>query len=252
MLESLKYENHLGETIDFGKDGVYVNTSDLHDYGWSATTRGSRIGAFTRSSKSRTLPIIIMCDSEEEGISKRNTLFETFEKDVLAVQHGKIWIGDYYFRCYVIKSTKSDYQDSKRYMSMKLTLQTDFSYWVKETEKRFNKATTSGTLTNPSLAASNFMIRIKGACTNPSISIAGHSYTVNCSVGDGEVLTIDSTMKTIYTTKSDGTIVNNFNDRDKTSYIFEKIPTGENRIIMPGDFMFYVHLLDERSEPTWT
>lgn len=252
MLEQLKYENHLGTVINFGVDGVFVNTSDLHDYEWSATTKGSRIGAFTRAATKKTLPIVIVCDTEGEGIDKRNKLFETFEKDVLAVQHGKIIIGDYYFKCYVTKSTKSDYQKSERYMSLKLTLLTDFPYWVKEKRFHYAKTTASATLTNSSLAASNFRLFINGACTNPSISIAGHTYRVRCSVGDGETLTIDSTTKQIYTKQSDGTIINNFNDRDKSSYIFEKIPTGNIAITKPNNFTLGIVLLDERSEPTWT
>lgn len=254
MLEQLKYQNHLGDVINFGEGGVFVNTSALYDYEWSATTRGNRIVAFTRSATQRTLPIVIMCDTEDNGIAKRNELFETFEKDVLAARHGKIIVGDYYFRCFVTKSKKSDYQKNKRRMSLNLTLLTDFPYWVKEIHSpEYSKSLTTATLTNPSLAASNFKIIIQGACTNPSISIAGHSYTVNCSVGDGERLTIDSTMKQISTAKSDGTFVsNNFNDRDKSSYIFEKIPTGDNTIIAPGEFCFQIILLDERSEPVWT
>lgn len=272
MLERLKYQNHLGEVIDFGLDGVYVNASDLHDYKWSTTTRGDRISALSRDIQTRTLPIVIMCETEESGISKRNKLFETFEKDVLAVQHGKIIIGNYYFRCYVTKSTKSDYQNSKQYMSLKLTLSTDFPYWVKESEKSYGTATKAAvgldysfdypfdyttdvsatSLNNQNFVASNFRLIIFGQCSSPEITIAGHSYKVNCEVGTNEYLTIDSTTKRIFITKNDGTIVNQFSARDKTSYIFEKIPAGVNDVTWSGDFSFDIVLLDERSEPTWT
>lgn len=274
MLQRLKYKNHYNEVIDFGKDGVFVNTSNLHDYEWSATSIGSRITAFKRAAKARTLPIVIMCDTEEEGISKRNKLFETFEKDVLAVQHGKIIIGDYYYKCYVTKSAKNDYQKSKRYMTLNLTLSTDFPYWVKESSTSYGVATTAeesdgldypydypfdycrdvttSKLTNTNFVATNFRIIIYGACDNPSISIAGHTYHVDCRVGVNEYLTIDSTTKRIYTTKNDGTIVNNFKDRDKESYIFEKIPSGDNSVTWPGDFSFDIVLCEERSEPEWT
>lgn len=272
MLERLKYQNHLGEVIDFGLEGVYVNASDLHNYEWKATTRGKKISAFSRNVQTRTLPIVIVCDTEEEGIDKRNKLFETFEKDILAVQHGKIIIGGYYFRCYVTKSTKSDYQKSKQYMSLKLTLSTDFPYWVKESKESYDVVTeiqdgldypfdypfdflsdvALTSLTNPNFDASNFKIVIYGACNAPSINIGGHTYKVNCSVGANEYLTIDSTTKQIYTTKEDGTIINNFNNRGRASYIFEKIPPGIITIAWSGDFAFDIVLLDERSEPTWT
>lgn len=253
MLEPLKYQNHVGEVVDFGSDGVFVNASELHNYEWKTTTIGNRISGFNRGIQTRALPVVIMCDTEEEGIEKRNKLYETFDKDVLSARHGKVVIGDYYFRCYVTKSTKSDYQKSKQYMSLKLTLSTDFPYWVKETTiTNRNNLSGSFVVVNNNFVASNFRLVIYGEATNPEIEIDGHSYKVNCKVGANEYLTIDSTTKQIYTTKEDGTIINNFNDRGKASYIFEKIPPGAIEVASPGDFAFDIVLLDERSEPTWT
>lgn len=272
MFERLKYKNHINEVIDFGVDGVYVNTSDLHDYEWSVTSKGNKISGLKRGIQSRELPVIILCNTEEEGIAVRNKLFETFEKDVLAMKPGQIIIGSYYFKCYVTKSEKSDYQTSKRYMCLTLTLASDHPYWVKENTKTFGISSGTGTglghpydypfdyfadlaittLNNPNFVASNFKLIIYGACSNPTINIAGHAYQVNCDVGAMEYLTIDSTAKKIYVTKNDGTIVNCFNDRNKKSYIFEKIPPGQNPVTWPGDFGFDMILMEERSEPKWT
>ena len=69
---------------------------------------------------------------------------------------------------------------------------------------------------------------------------------------EGEYLTIDSTTKKIFLTKNDGTIINQFNNRNRDSYIFEKIPAGSNVVTWNGDFAFDVILLEERSEPKWT
>lgn len=35
MLEQLKYVNHLGEVIEFGKKGTFANSNDLRDYEWT-------------------------------------------------------------------------------------------------------------------------------------------------------------------------------------------------------------------------
>lgn len=262
MLEQLKYKNHLGEVIDFGSDGVFVNASELHNYEWQTSTIGNRISGFNRGIQTRTLPIVIMCDSEEEGIEKRNKLYETFDKDVLATQHGKVIIGDYYFRCYVTKSTKSDYQKSKRSMSLKLTLSTEYPYWTKETttSNRDGNVSSSILVINKSFAASNFKLVIYGDAdqtTNPGIIIGGHLYRVNCVVGYNETLTIDTINKTIILTKADGTTVNKFNDRDRTSYVFEKIQPGVHKIAFYTEdnfspFYYDLVLYDERSEPAWT
>ena len=68
---------------------------------------------------------------------ERNKLMEVVEKDVLAMKHGKIIIGDYYFKCFVTKSQKKNYLTTKRWMELTLTLTTDFPYWVKESTTSF-------------------------------------------------------------------------------------------------------------------
>lgn len=275
MLEQLKYKNHVNEVFEFGKDGIYVNMSDLHDYEWKATSKGNRISALTRQVSTRKLPVIIVCRTEEEGVAARNRMLEVMEKDVLAMQHGQIIIGDYYFKCFVTKSQKSDYLTNKRYMALNLTLTSDFPYWVKEEVTSFGQGSGAGSgasigldypydyahdyfstmastmLFNTGFVSSNFKLIIYGAASNPSINIGDHTYQVNCDVLDGEYLTIDSTTKKIQLVKYDGTVVNKFNDRNKQSYVFEKIPTGENTVTWTGSYGFDIILMDERSEPKW-
>lgn len=277
MLEQLKYKNHQNEIFEFGKNGIFVNTNDLHDYEWKATSKGNRISALNRAISTRKLPVVIMCDTEARGIEARNRLLEVFEKDVMAMQHGQIMIGDYYFRCFVTKSQKKDYLTSKRHMRIDLTLTSDYPYWVKETVTQFRPGggTTSGSgslwldyphdfpfdyflssantnsLFNSGFVATNFKMILYGSCSNPAINIAGHTYQVFCDVGVNEYLTIDSTTKKIQLTQYDGTVVNKFNSRNKESYIFEKIPVGDNTLTYSGLSDFDIILMEERSEPKW-
>lgn len=276
MLEQLKYRNHQNEVFDFGKDGIFVNTNELHNYDWTVTKRGSKISALDRSIVTRKLPVIIMCDTEEKGIAARNKLMEIAEKDVLALQHGRIIIGDYYFRCYVTKSQKGEYMRcGKRYMSLTLTLTSDFPYWIKETTFIFRKAGEGGgggqnldyphdfsfdyfpgfatkQMNNTGFVGTNFRMIIHGGCENPAVYVAGHRYQVNCILDSNEYLTIDSVTKKIYKTAVDGTITNMFSKRDRESYIFEKIPPGSNTVIFEDGFGVDITLLEERSEPKWT
>lgn len=272
MLEQLRYKNHMNEVFEFGKNGIFVDMNELHDYEWTVTKRGNRISSLDYSISKRKLPVTIICDTEEKGIAARNKLFEVTEKDVLAMEHGQIMIGDYYFKCYVTRSQKKEYLISKRYMKLELTLTSDFPYWVKESQMPFGLVGDLGTginypfdfafdygspmakteLINPDFVPSNFRLIIYGACTDPAITIGGHTYQVYGTVETNEYLTIDSTTKKIYLTANDGTKTNKFNDRNKKSYIFEKIPTGQNSVTWEGDFGFGVILLEERSEPRWT
>lgn len=275
MLERLKYKNHLNEVIDFGKDGIFVNTNDLHDYEWTVTKKNNKIAAFSKGVSNRKLPITIICDTEGKGIAARNKLMEMVEKDVLAFSPGQIILGDYLFKCYVTKSEKKNYLATKRLMEVTLTLTSDFPFWIKEKTFSFGVSSNPGIITgeedypfdypfdylessssspinNSNFVASNFRLLIYGACTSPAIIIGNHTYKVNCTVNAGEYLTIDSTTKQIFITGIDGTITNVFNLRDRDSYIFEKIPVGASTVAWGGGYGFDLILLEERSEPKWT
>lgn len=64
-------------------------------------------------------------------------------------------------------------------------------------------------------------------------------------------VSIDSIAKTILLTKRDGTVENHFHQRNRESYIFEKIPAGSNIVTWDKTFKFDVVLFEERSEPKW-
>lgn len=283
MLEEITFINHINEKMEWGRNGIYVNNNDLRDYSWSFTSDNSRISAFHMGVAAKTIPIIICCSSEEKGIELKNRLLEYADKDVLALQHGKIIVGDYYLRCYITGSKKSQYLIHKGYLETTLTVTTDYPHWIKEGKTSFRMNGTvvkdedqvisggrrnfdynadfpydymSGmkgrTLNNTGFIETNFKLIIYGVAVNPTIYIAGHCYQVGCSVGEDEYLTIDSIAKTIKLTKQDGSVENCFNYRNRESYIFQKVPAGDNAVTWDNTFGFDIILFDERSEPKWT
>lgn len=273
MLEKFKYINHLGEVLEFGKFPLFANYNDLRDFSWDVRSTNEKISGFYKGIVSKSIPILIMCSSEEEGIRKRNELFDVFEKDVLFNKPGKIIIGDYYLKCFVTGSTKGDYLISKRYMQLDLSIQTDSPEWVKETTTNFRFASESaegfldfpysfpydyknglslGELNNSGFIPANFKMVIYGATKNPAVIVGNHIYSVSIEMGKNEYLTIDSIKKTIFLTKSNGEQINLFNSRNKDSYIFEKIPPGVNVVSASNsEIKFDITLLEERSEPKW-
>lgn len=281
MLEKLKFTNHINESLDFGTGGLFVKYNDLHNYSWEYSDDNRRIRNFARGVKSYTLPVVIVCDSEEQGLLLKNRLMEYADKDVLAQQHGRLTTNGYYMKCYIVGSKKANYLIRKGYMEASLSIVTDFPQWIKESTVSFradgrvvNDSSqvisgkrnldynydypfdyTSGmagkTLNNTSFTGTNFRLIIFGAAVNPAVHVAGHTYQVNCTIQEGEYLTIDGLAKTITLTKSDGTTENHFNDRNRASYIFEKIPSGNNAVTWDNTFGFDVVLLEERSEPKW-
>lgn len=273
MFEKFIYTNHVNESLEFGTGGLYVNQNDLRDFAWDITSKNDKISGFKKGIVTKTLPVVIKCRTEAEGIALRNRIFEVSEKDVLANKHGKIKIGNYYLRCFITGSKKTEYLIHKSYMLVELTVTTDFPAWIRETKTSFGTQSgdsegfldfffdfpfdfknglVNNEINNTDFVASNFIITIYGYVSNPTLYIAGHEYTVNVDVEAGEYLTIDSVNKEIKLTKNDGTVVNCFNNRNRDSYIFEKIPSGVNEIMSPSqNITFDITLLEERSEPKW-
>lgn len=274
MLEKFIYTNSINETLNFGEDCLFVNENDLRDFAWEITTKNDRISGFKKGIVSKTIPLILKCNSESEGIDLRNRIFDVFERDVLTKKHGKIHIGDYYLRCYITGSKKSQYLIDKGYMVITLTVQTDLSEWIKETISNhvttypesqtyldypydfnhdFTLNFTIASVNNTGFMPCDFIMDIQGVAQSPSITIANHKYAVDIMVNDGDHLTINSVEKTIELHKVNGETVNCFNNRNRDSYIFEKIPSGFNVVTSNVEGLkFTITLLEERSEPRWT
>lgn len=107
-------------------------------------------------------------------------------------------------------------------------------------------------ITCNSVGENAFQIRIYGEAVNPSIIIGDHTYTINGTIGSGEILLIDSLARTITLTKADLQKVNFFDKRSRESYIFQPIPSGTQPVRWSGNFGFDLTVIEERSEPKWT
>lgn len=276
MLDSFIYKNHLGEEIEFGKSGIFVNESDLRDFTWNIVQKNGKIYSFAKEVTERKLPVVIACNSEAEGFATRNRIYELCEKDVVAQKYGHIIIGEYYLRCYVTASAKTNYLVNKKVMNVTLTITTDYPYWVKDTTYRFGYGSNAGvdeentyfdfpydfphdytfsllntSVRNTGIISTQFKIVIYGACENPSVVIGDHPYTVFVTLNGNETLTIDSSTKKIYKTDEYGIETNCFNSRDREHYIFEKIKSGSNLVDLVNCYRVDVTVYDERSEPKW-
>ena len=276
MLEKLTFKNHLNETVDFGTGGLYLNINDLHSYKWDYSSKNNRISLFQRKISEKKLPIVIVPPNDRtEGNELMDRLMELADKDVLAKEAGRLIAGDYYLECYIFGNEKSKYDLQKGifYATLNAVSDQDKAAWIKETSHMFSKESggsgqmldypydhpydfTSPSyirdLVNTSFSDSEFKMRIYGEVTNPDIYIGGHSYAVTGHIGASEYVEIDSREKTVTLVQSNGTRVNWFRYRDKESYIFQKIPSGQNSVAWQGSYMFQITLYEERSEPKWT
>ena len=267
----LKYVNHLGEEIVFTGKNHFTNSYVMRDYTWNYKSDFNRIKSFNLSKvTTKNLTVSIYAKRQKEPFEFLNSVFEVFEKDVLAKSPGKFYLDKYYFRGYVIGSTKKQYIEAQKLLTMELTVISDTNTWINEETYSFEKnqpisghgyvygypyqysSGTSKTFLNDTLISSNFKLRIYGPCYNPNIYISGHVYAVNTEVENKEYLEINSLKKTIFKVQKDGTKINALNFRDRTNYIFEKIPSGIVPVSWNNNFGFDITIYDERSEPRWS
>ena len=264
MLEQVKYKNHLGEELNFSENGIYVKSSDLHDYAWSYTERGGKITSFKRGITNKKITLYINCDTESAGTAKKNQLMDICEKDIRAKQAGKLFIGDYYLMCYVTASAKSEYLQSKKSMTVALDLVTDYPYWIKEIIPTITTAENGAgqQFTNPLDYAANFIIEIAALGSvvpegeaqiyiEDEQSANGAFYGITKPLEANDSLVINSLTKEIYIARN-GSKINAFRDRVIwNNYVFSKIQPGVNHALSGGNYEWGIMLLDERSEPKW-
>lgn len=272
MLENFIYENHHGQRFEGLASGVYLNSNDLRDYRWNYETINSRISRFYRKITDRTLPLTVICKTDDEAVKVKNRLMEISDVDIEAMLPGKIIVGDYYTNGYITASVKSKYMVKKRYCKIVLTLTSEDPCWYRK--KLYSIFPNSGSIAGndyplgypwgyaappysnrivlDSVRNNAFTMKIYGEITNPAVTIGGHLYSVNGTVKAGESLLIDSLTKTIVLTKATGEKENWFDKRNRSSYIFEPIPPGQHLVVKSGTFGIDLTVIEKRSEPKWT
>ena len=279
MLEC-KYVNSQGRTFTFNVDNNRLNKSDIRDYEWQYTEQYNRVKAFNTTLKTRSIPVTFFNRFGQkyanELYTKPQDLYAMTDYDVRMLQPGKLYIGDYYINCYIVGSSKQKY-DNGVVIAESLTVLSDFM-WHKEVQRIFGAGVytpseedsdypydypwdyvTAGTrrLTSDSIAPFNFRIVFSGVVENPKLTViaGGKSaiYQVFYTLAEGELLTVDSLDKTIYLTKVNGEKVNLYANRDRTNYIFQKMPVenGVSLIQYEPTKLVTVTAYVERSEPKW-
>lgn len=270
----IRYVNSEGVEVILNKEPYKVLVSDLTDYDNVEIESNGKIAGFVKEITERKLNIDIISSSKETTQELCNKLNAVFEKDIYNDVAGKIYINDYYMRCF-IKSCKKSKRGNGVIRSYEYTLITDYPFWIKETtyqylaeppeavkytdletgimfpEFPFDFAPVRGEkiLENPSFADSNFIMIIYGFAEGPQVSIAGHPYRVETTIYEGERLVIDSKKGTVKKIGRLGEVVDCYNARQKDYSVFQKIPPGLNVFQWSGGFGIDITLFDERGEP---
>lgn len=84
-------------------------------------------------------------------------------------------------------------------------------------------------------------LRIYGPCSNPSLTVDGNTFRVDCDVPEGSYLSVDPVSRTVLLTLSNGSVVDVFDKAvrgsgvDSGSYIFQTLKTGSSHELSYGN-----------------
>lgn len=269
------YENHKGNEISLYRWPLMLqNPEMLFGYGWKYDSNKRSISNFSKEIVEKTCTISIFAESKEEYMNVINMITEVIEVDVLNETPGKIKVNGYYLNCFITGSDFEEWEEDFYSTDKKIKIAAVNGSWIKEKQQEFISSeydtsdgfdypfdypfdyginvTGNSVINNDYFSSSDFIIKISGYAFEPLITIGDNQYKINdLTIGNNEVLTIDSRNKTIILTKKNGVNVNCFSKRDKGHYIFEKIKPGNNSVYWNGEYNWSLTLIEERSEPKW-
>lgn len=283
MRTDIAYVNGLGERVEFGgsEEALHYFAHGLRDWEWCYSVgTGGGVSSFSRRpSKPREVdfPVGIGASSAEEGIALRNRVESMGEYDVERREPGRIYVGDWYVRAYVIACEPTDYWMDDRFCELDLTVLIEDPGWVREHEQRYVPETGGGSGPGTDFpldfpfdfardrqsrrvyvdgADRDFLWRAYGPVDGPSITVGGNTYRVNADVPAGSRLEVDSRARTCLIIDRDGRVEQAYGMREpggrgSGTYIFEKVPSGDNSLSWDNSFSFDLVTYEVRTSCPW-
>lgn len=158
----LYYKNSIGEVLNLVEWPYMAQTGDILDYEWEYSTNTyKKIAGFSRGVKEKSITLTIRADTKEEFNDVVNEFHRIVERDVLLGAPGRLYVNNCYMQCYVIGSTKAEWEGMTNSYDTTIKVLTDKPQWI-----------TEETLSFPSSAYLDFETFIlKGSTSNDMISI---------------------------------------------------------------------------------
>lgn len=278
-MKDIYYVNSAGVKIDLMAPPYMLQTGDLFNYAWDyekveSSSISENITNFTSGVKEMELTLSIMNYSRESYQNAIDHFFEVAEYDVAKRTPGKLYVGDQYMQCYIIASEKTDWEYDIELLDNKITLASEYAFWIKEKFFTFVPSAKektgdyldcpfdcpfdlmgdeigTGSVTIDHYDTCNFLVNIYGACTNPRIKIGKNLIGVTTKLDKNEYLTIDSRDRSVVRTRVNGVEVNEFDNRYKEGSIFDKVEPGYNLVSWDGSFGFDLTVYTERKDAAW-
>ena len=280
---TLYYECSDGTIINFISDTISPEEPEtLLRNEWNYSTISgvggiARIKRFYKDAQESELKLQILADNAEQYNDLMREMHRCFERDVRTLQPGKIWWNDFYKEIFVVEAEYEEFEELMESVVKKIGILSVSPYWTRKhsftysalvevvgtldypfdygfdfgTGYDYDRADVVEFLDNTTVYDSNFELIFYGPCDNPQIVIGGHYYTLYTDLATGEYATVNSRSKKIRKFSNNGAVENIFHTRDKSSYIFEKIPSGVIPVNKAQTLGVDIILYDERGEPEW-
>lgn len=281
----LKYVSSNGTAFDLlSWDGLKAESADFHKYKWASSVTkkqyGEIVNYFTKAAHSYKATFCFR-GSPASRRAKIDAFHFCTEYDIAHQTPGRIYWGSDYIECYIIESDtipKKKYEQT--YTENSVVIYCPYPFWIEEQTLSINPINGSSSSSEtdkgydasypysysyaPSPTAqfmhidhyadSNFKLIVYGPTDEVSITIADHLYKVNHALTQHQYMVIDSRETTsadkrCYMVNAQGVETNVFNDRDESSALFQKIPSGDIIIDYARTYGIELTVYKERSEP---
>lgn len=273
MLRSIKYVSGVGGIeIELNSAIVVGNPSELFSREWSYTLGYRAVSGITRRAREVSFKAAFL------DMGQADLLRRVCDRDVSKGQPGRIWVGDWFQRCYVTESATDAIMNDA--LTAKLSMVLLDGVWRREHAVEFWAAPDQGgealdvpfdlpydlggAVPDETLAASDWAesplgLVIYGPCYDPKITIGGNVYAIDGTVPDGARIEVDPLAfpRTVTLVNADGSNVDVFAQAHRGSgqgggeYIFEPVQPGVSDVVWSKAFGFTAKWYDEEGEPAW-
>lgn len=253
--------------------GVYVGKpNDLFSREWNYDFGYRSLTSVMRKARKVSISAVFT------DMGAADALRRAADADVAAMKPGRIRVGEWRQRCYIVASSVNSILDGT--VSANLTMVLLDGVWRRGKTIEFVPVNASSDyvfldmpydlpydlgvsfskryLVADEYTTSPVKLVIYGPAVNPAIIIGANTYQVDVTVQDGGYMVVDPIDRTVIVTDAQGEITNAFSKAHRGDgvgsgeYIFERVPAGTSEVSWNNAFGFDVIIYDEEGEPAWS
>ena len=280
----IRFVNHNGNEVDLMGDAYKIEESSLFSHSWNydsddaASGYGGKIKKFRKGVQNREINIHIEGVGMESYKQAYDHLMEIFDEDIIDETAGKLYIDDFYMRCFITDGDPVYFVPGLDMCTYKFKLASEYPFWIHEEFRSFPPISSGSEeggeayldyehdypydYTMPyggdviwnvdHYAPCEYEMIIYGPCVDPRVVINGHIYQVFATLDENDYIKINSRENSVVQYLANGTQRDLYDYRVKiTGSLFEPIMPGNVRVVWSGEFGFDLTLFCERSEPKW-